>query len=366
MIVSPHGIAPYLLRRKLLRSGEIFAGGGMIANVSRRNHVLQVTRDRSTSYLIKQGIDEERIKTIRHEASVYQALRGCNGLSRYLPRHFGYDPRHQILILESFVDTEDLRSYHESKQRSSASIGAALGEAVAEIHSYRPKDRSSRSAFRCLGQHVPWIFRMHRVSIRFLRHLSAGQIELIKIVQRFGFGPHLERIGDGWHPVSFTHGDLRWENCLIPKHFRSGKRLSLKVVDWEFGGFGDPGWDVGSVFADYLSFWISFVPVTGDSQPDRYLNLAKVPLERVQPALRSFWFSYRRRMSQKMRLDRREAHHLLLRAVGYASARLLQTAFEEMLNSTQLAASTICLAQLSLNMFQRSQQACTELLGLPG
>jgi aminoglycoside phosphotransferase (APT) family kinase protein len=364
-MISPQGIARYLLRRKLLRGGENFAAGFSIANASRRNHVLRVMHNRSTSYLIKQGIDAERIRTIEREASVYQALGGSTKLSPYLPGYYGYDPGHQILILGLFTGTQDLRSYHESRARPPAFIGAMLGEALAEIHSYRPRDRRSRNAFARLGQHMPGIFRVHRPSIRSFRNISAGQIELIKIVQRFGFRQHLERIRRGWQPSSFTHGDLRWDNCLVPAHFPGEKKAGLKIVDWEFGGFGDPGWDVGFLFAEYLSFWISFIPVTGDSPPDRYLNFAKIPLERMQPALCSFWSLYRRRMSQKMNLDRTETHHLLLRAVGYASARLLDTAYEEMQGSTQLTGNVISLAQLSLNMFQRSQQACTELLGIP-
>jgi aminoglycoside phosphotransferase (APT) family kinase protein len=363
-MISPQRLVQYLSRRKLLQRGETFDAGFTITNASRRNHVLRVIRDRGTSYLIKQGIDAERIKTMQHEASVYQALGSSNGLSPYLPPHFGYDPRGQILILGLFTDTQDLRSYHESGARPSAFLGEMLGEAVAEIHAYRPNGRRARTAFARLGQHVPEIFRVHRLPIRGLRYFSAGQIELIKIVQRFGFGQHLERMRHGWQATTFTHGDLRWDNCLIPAHFSRGKNNCFKIVDWEFGGIGDPGWDVGFVLAEFLSFWISFVPVTGDSPPDRYLNSAKIPLERMQPALRSFWSSYRRRVGQKMKLDRTEAHQLLLRAVGYTSARLLHTAFEEMHGSTQLNGNVICLAQLSLNMFQRPQQACADLLGI--
>jgi 5-methylthioribose kinase len=363
-MIQPSGIARRLVRRKLLRSSEIVSNSLSIANVSRRNHVLTVTRKRGISYLIKQGVGPDRVRTLRRESHIYRALGTRRDLRLYLPRHYGYDRDHQLLILELLSGAQDLRRYHESRKRTPALIGRMLGDALATIHFLPSEDGQGKKDFQHLRNPVPGILRLHTPRVQDLRTLSTGSIELIKIVQRFGFRDHLERLRSSWRPISFIHGDLRWDNCLVPEHSPFPSRTPLRIVDWEFAGFGDPAWDIGFVFGEYLRFWVSNIPVTGESHPDRYLNLVDFPLERMQPALRSFWSSYRRRMSKKMRLEGVEAQKLLLRAVDYAAARLLHAAYEEMQGSAQLTGNAICLAQLSLNIFERPKEACVMLLGI--
>jgi len=323
------------------------------------------------SYLIKEGVGAARIATIRRESLVYRALGAHRDFSKYLPRHFGSDRDHQpLLTLELLTHTQNLRQYQESLVHTPTRIGRMLGEALAALHSLLPGNVSSRKAFASLRNREPGILHLHRPHLRSLRNLSAGTIELIKIVQRFGFAEHLEKLRGAWRPLAFTHGDLRWENCLVPLRPNFSARTRLKIVDWEFAGIGDPAWDVGFVFAEYLAYWISLIPVTGESLPDRYLNMADISLDAMHPALRSFWSSYRHRLSrktkfEKIRVQESQSPDLLLRAVRYAAARLLQTAYEEMSDSSQLTGSVICLSQLSLNIFQKPQEACAGLLGIP-
>jgi aminoglycoside phosphotransferase (APT) family kinase protein len=367
-MIPPSGIARYLVRQKFLRSRETIAGAFTIVNASRRNHVFKVLRTSGPSYLIKEGVDAGRVATIRRESSVYRALGAHPDFNKHLPRHFASDRDHQrlqLLTLELLAGTQNLRQYHESLVRTPTLIGRMLGEALAALHSLPPANASSRKTFARLRNREPGILRLSKPHLPSLRNLSAGTIELIKIVQRFGFAEHLEKLRGTWRPLAFTHGDLRWENCLVPLRPNFPPRTRLKIVDWEFAGLGDPAWDVGFVFAEYLGYWISLIPVTGESLPDRYLNMADISLDAMQPALRSFWSSYRRRMATKINSEKFDHRDLLLRSVRYAAARLLQTAYEEMSDSSQLTGSVICLAQLSLNIFLKPQQACAGLLGIP-
>ncbi len=124
---------------------------------------------------------------------------------------------------------------------------------------------------------------------------------------------------------------------------------------------GDPCWDVGAVFGGYLSFWLLSIPITGETPPDRFLELAQYPLEKMQPAIRSFWRAYVRRMD----LDAAASNQWLLRASKYGAARLVQTAFEQMQHSMQLIGNVMCFLQLGLNIMQRPQEAAVQLLGIP-
>jgi hypothetical protein len=117
----------------------------------------------------------------------------------------------------------------------------------------------------------------------------------------------------------------------------------------------------GAVFSNYLSFWLFSIPVAGEEPPDRFLELAKYPLEKMQPAIRAYWRAY----VQGMGLDAAQAEEWLVRAVKYAAARLVQTGFEQMQHATRLTGNLICLLQLILNIMQRPREAIAHLLGIP-
>jgi hypothetical protein len=67
-----------------------------------------------------------------------------------------------------------------------------------------------------------------------------------------------------------------WDNCIVFSRPGSPRKSRLKVVDWEFAVLGNPCWDIGSVFSEYLNFWLLSIPVMGEAPPDQFLDLAPV------------------------------------------------------------------------------------------
>jgi hypothetical protein len=51
---------------------------------------------------------------------------------------------------------------------------------------------------------------------------------------------------------------------------------------------GDPGWDIGSIFQEFIRCWLYTLPLTGTETPDKLLNLSKNSLQNMQSALRTF------------------------------------------------------------------------------
>jgi aminoglycoside phosphotransferase (APT) family kinase protein len=358
-MISPTTLTQYLIDRNFLGREEAIDARLSVQNSSRRNLVFKVTRSAGHSYLVKQGINADTNETIRREASAYRNLKFDKNLDRILPKIYGYDPRSNILILELVADAMDLRSFHESQKRTPTFIGEILGSALADIHSHRVPPRN----FAKPSHFVPAVFRFHTPRLRTLGYFSPGQFEVIKIMQQFGFRKHLEALRRGWRLLSFTHGDLRWDNCLIRKRSALQQESRVNIVDWELAGAGDPGWDAAAVIADYLNFWVSLIPITGDSAPDRHLNLAEIPLERMQPALRSFWRVYAERITHLLGLTKKESQEFLFRSIRYTAACLIQRSFED--STDGLSGKMISVMQLSLNIFERTRETCADLLGIP-
>ena len=171
----------------------------------------------------------------------------------------------------------------------------------------------------------------------------------------------LDELRQDWRGEALIHYDGKWDNWLVLAEPAPRRTTRLKMVDWEFAGLGDPCWDIGTVFMDYLSFWLLSIPITGEAPPERFMELSRYPLERMQPALRAFWQAY----VQHVSLDATTSYHWLLRAVKYGAARLVQIGFEQMQTSMQLTGPIVCLLQLSLNILRRPHEAAVYLLGIP-
>jgi hypothetical protein len=357
-------IVRYLLKNKLINSQSIVESDLVVQAVSRRNYNFKVIRESGPSYLVKMGRGPSGIATVAHEAKVYQLLSSRPkefGIQRYLPGFYEYDPLEGLLILEYLHGTEDLRFYHSRRGRFPTSIAAEMGKVLGKVHSqgFSQLEISNANALFFTG--AAWTLSMHRPRPEVFHEISSANLQIIKIIQGFGeFCELLDQLHQEWKPSNLIHYDIKWDNFLISTT-SPNKKSRLKIVDWELARFGDPCWDIGSIFNDYLSFWLLSIPVTGESPPDKFIELARYPLEKMQPAIRSFWQSY----VKSMELDPVRAGEWLLRSVRYGAVRLLQSAYEQMQTSVQLTGNVICLLQVSLNILQRPQEAIVHLLGIP-
>ena len=333
-------------------------------NVSRRNFNLKVIRQNGPSYLVKMGREPTGIATIAHEAKIYQLLllRDKNsGIDSYLPRFYDYDATEGLLILEYLRGMDDLRLYHSRRGRFPAFIGTEIGQLLGAVHCQDLAHTEISKESSLFYTDAAWPLSLHHPTLGMFSEISSANLQLIKTIQRFKEFPDLlNQLRKQWRSGTFIHYDIKWDNFLISMTSQQ-KIKKLKIVDWELAGVGDPCWDIGSIFNDYLSFWLFSIPVTGDSPPDQFIELARYPLKDMQPAIRSFWMSY----VKTMELDPARAGEWLFRSVQFGAVRLLQSAYEQMQFSVQLSGNVICLLQLSLNILKRPQEAIVLLLGIP-
>jgi 5-methylthioribose kinase len=363
-MLTPHSLAEYLVHRELIRKEAIVDGDLKVADASRRNGNFKVICTESRSYFVKQGLDTERTSSVAHEAAVYRQLWLTSwnpSLGRYLPRFYDYDAGERILIVELIEEAETLREYHVRRGRFPRNVAASLGKALGTLHSRQGAQLSRLEHAGGITEHLPWIFSVHRPELRTLHDVSGANLQLIEVIQRF---PELCRSLDAlpalWIPESFIHGDLKWDNCIVAAAPRTRRKTILKLVDWELAGIGDPGWDVGSVFSDYLMFWLMYMPITKDVPLSRAVEMARYPIASMRPAVRSFWENYR----QHMQLKSQEANRLLMRSLHFCAARLIQSAYEQMQMSSVLISSAVGALQVSSNIFRQPEEASIHLLGI--
>ena len=364
-MLSHREILPYLLERNWLHQEQLIQDSFQIAGFSRRNWNYKVFSDHSPCYFLKQGEGKTDLGTVQHESAIYQLFqkKGNPNLSSYLPHYYDYDHANKILILEFIRDTEDLRSYQIKRGKFPKYIAAQIGHSLAALHSQDSNANflDSESASQTLPDCTPWIFDVYQPNINVLRTISEANVKIFKMIQGQPlFRDSLNALGQSWERKALIHGDIKFDNFIAQSSRGSKRQAQIKLLDWEFAGIGDPCWDVGSVFSDYLKMWIFSIPITGEIPPAQFGQLAEYPLEKMRGAMNSFWLTYRRQMN----LDDDAADKFLLKSVQMAAARLIQTALE-FTDVGRLTSTIICLLQLSLNILKKPEQATAHLLGIP-
>jgi hypothetical protein len=314
--------------------------------------------------LVKHGIGPERIATVGNEASVYGILSStaAREVRAYLPRIYGYDDAEHILILELLQDALNLREYHAMHRRIPVGIAGEMGAALATLHRSMELGRNPTADLQTLDRTAPWILFINQPDLRILQQISGANLELIKTIQGSAeLCESLNQLRRGWKRETLIHFDVKLDNWLITNGAKPGRKPRLRLIDWELAGLGDPCWDVGSAFMDYLSLWLLSIPITVETPLERLPELAMLPLDRMHSPIRALWRSYVR----GMHLDSASADEWLVRSIRYAAARLVQTAFEQAQTSAQLSGNVRCMLQVSANILRWPREAIVHLLGIP-
>jgi thiamine kinase-like enzyme len=363
MLLKQQDIVLFLLKNGLLSEKEIVEGSLEVIDVSRRNHNFKVTNELGLCYLLKQGLGSDRAQTIKHETKVYQFLQSIPGVDtiNFLPKYYAYDPEQCLLIVELLPNTQSLEEYYHLHKKLSQTLAKKLGKVLGAFHFLTSKDEVRNLYRQQFSSSLPSILYFHQPGIGIFRNASSANIELVKIVQNSPeFCEFLDLIIQEWKSETLIHGDIRWDNCCAYSSSAVGRRKDIKIVDWELASWGDPCWDVGTVFSEFLKFWLFSMPVSSSIPLEQCLQLARYPIKTIQPATRSFWQSY----IQQMNLDKTEADEWLYRSVRYAGVKLLQSIFEYMQSAMNLTEQAIYLLQLSSNVLRNPQVASVQLLGI--
>jgi thiamine kinase-like enzyme len=355
-MLSQHEVVPYLLARGLLTSQSVVEGDVLVDDVSRRNHNFLVASP-SGRYLLKQAVGRDRVRTISREAVFYRAV--CekeNGFSSYLPKFYLHDEERNILIIESLESVETLREQQLRTGRSSSGVAEELAEALAALHQFSADFTSEFVTAGSFKARLPY-----RPDLKTFRSLSGGGIEVIKMIQaNRNVVDVLDQLTDESKGSAVIHGDVRGDNFLLPAGAGARREGWLKVIDFELATCGDAAVDIGWMFADYLSLWIFSLPLIAGYHPDRFDAIARWPLRKVQPLMRSFW----RRYVSSMGLDRSQSDQFRSRAVKHCGARLLHLAMETTYTSNEITRSQLCLLQVGTNILLQPEAASIDLMGI--
>ena len=329
MFLTEANVFHYLLEKRFADAKDLVGGEFTVRSVSRRNRNFRV-RSGEREYLVKQvrTWDSDGRASLEREAAIYWQARTnpcLRPVAALAPECHAWDPTHFVLILEYLPAHQEL---YDSPDRFDPALARLAGETMGAFH--RAMGSAEHQDLFPAG--LPWQLSMHQTNDEDLAGESAGRRELVRAIKKYTeFGPALDRLRAEWRPEAVIQGDWKLDNCLV-----SAQRDRLRVVDWEFAGWSDPVWDLATLLQSYWNFWVVWP--------------AEYSLEEIQPALRAVLEGYGR-------------PDVTGKAIQFAGARMLQTAFERLDKVEHLTAEAVRLMQASLNILTRPAWAARQLLG---
>lgn len=328
---------------------------------------MKVRRLNRTGYFIKQPGNPGSYskQDIVREGQFYlqiQKERGLSEISRLLPGLVLYDEKRPLLVTEIVPNGLSFGELISSAEYEHATSAASqLGNLMARFHLTFQSFREF-SILRTLPAFIPSVSQIIRPAPEMFAHMSSGQLELLKIIQKYDYlADAVSKVFSDWTAETLIHGDIRFENLIFINAAEKKKRDErLVLVDWEFVGPGDQAWDIAGVFEEFLRLFISSISASGKEAPEEIIKSAKFPVDKLQGCLRSFWDQYRKAAL----LDCLDSNNLLLKSARFCAVRLLQTSYEILYSSSEVSNLSIYMIQLCANILDNTPLAVSELLGL--
>jgi hypothetical protein len=301
--------------------------------LSSKNLNLLVTLSRSidqaspitTRYLVKQSPFKEADTSsdgFRREWNLYQWIRTHEELSSllaWLPDPVDHDPQSGILVFRFLECYQDLSKAYARTRLFPTRLAAALGASVAAVHRATFKlgnpfpsiNIDGADHFLALDEPPDLCGDLEDLTPEIFAKVPRDGLKFYVLYQR---APELSdavlALENDYRACCVIHHDLKFANVLLhgqwcewalPSWPAQPADLALpggdgvvRLIDWEQWRWGDPAFDLGALVAEYLRMWLKSVPISRDLDPETALQLAVVPLEALQPSMRSLIETYLR------------------------------------------------------------------------
>ncbi len=298
-----------------------------------------------TAFLLKEGLFYRLISS--EEKFV--------GLKSYMPAVLLFDAKNAVLSLEYYSSYKglDVWLHTEKNERTIRQVSAELAAALFSLH------RISIDNFQIIEEKDlfaatrPWVLDFadaKKENYSTVRSVAERQsAELIFSIP--GFDALIRRAASQWETSSVIHGDCKLSNFL----WETGKKTSLKWIDWEIVSSGDPLWDIATIFQSALTLWTISNDPGFISANKQILNT-----ETLQLFISSLWRQY----ADCNKWDADTAKQKLEKCAGFTSLRLLHACFETTPHAENLQPYSARLLQLAYNIIAAPGKATEELFGI--
>jgi hypothetical protein len=156
-------------------------------------------------------------------------------------------------------------------------------------HRYHTKTRNFH--------HFVRISHLDRITPEILANNNDAFIEMLEIIQSD------ERIYESLDSLRhltkycLVHGDLKFDNILISKY---AKPPSLKFIDWELCGWGNPQIDLGTIIGNFILSWAKSIRLRRNRSLEECIKSSNISFLGLTLAINHFLKTYRELLKEDL------------------------------------------------------------------
>jgi Phosphotransferase enzyme family len=212
--------------------------------LTRSHQLARVTAPDGRAAIVKQPIHGQAYsRGLARELYVYRLAKWVSALEEVLPSALCLDEQRGLLAVESLAVGRNWPDETDLIPITSAGVALQLGRAMAQWHRETkaiPMAPSLAAGILHLPASLDTALNGRSASAQAFMQMIASDHELAEALHE---GASIYR------NACLIHGDIRPDNWLV---CRRTTQSTLKVIDWEMSGRGDPAWDVGSACAECI------------------------------------------------------------------------------------------------------------------
>jgi hypothetical protein len=364
MYLTASNLPHYLISRGLITAQSVVSGDFVLIETGRRNRNFKVLRRSGPGLFVKQikSSEPQAIATLEREGLFYSRLRSdpaSSHLRSITPEFVDYDPRRHALIVHLLDGYESIAEHHRRIGGVSIQAAALLGDCLARYHATAQHMRPELVDKKLFPCDLPWVMNMRDAGYAVLQHYGPVGAQLATSLQQFpGFLERLSTLRALWQIDSLTHGDMKWDNCMLPVSggAESDAPKDLRIIDWELLDLGDGAWDVATILKEFVMAWL----LAASNGVPAFAAPAGVSLKAMQSAVRTFWNAY----ASTRGFDAAGRAAYLDRSIRFCSARMTVAVLEYLYSSPQMTDLMTAMLQLASSILAGPESARTGLFGL--
>lgn len=340
-----------------------------------KNFNLLLTLLDNRQLLVKQERHNSEGKTageFRNEWLVHQFFQKFPELNLIRPslsEVLYFDAENSIIVFNYLTDYRDLSVFYAKENIFPPEIATSIGRLLATIHRVtfnhsNYQDFFSRSRKdRGIDRQTMLTQGLERITPEIFGSIPVDGLKFYTLYQRYdSLGKAIADIASAFTPSCFTHNDLKLNNILLHNDRQQNPNSFIRLIDWERANWGDPAFDLGAMVASYLQLWLSSLIVSQSVSIEEALQLAMIPLDKLQPSLAALLNTYLAEFPAI--LEHRP--DFLKRVVQAAGLNLIQQILATILYQKTFNNTGICLLQVAKSLLCRPEQSISTVFGAIG
>ena len=369
-LLTSHNVCEYLSKHNFCNSSE--QSINKVEPLAAKNFNLLVTLSDRRKLLVKQERHNLEGKAAGEFLSEYRIQAWLQNfpeqkkLSHVLPELLHFDAEHSIIIFRYLDNYRDLMDFYVKESIFPVEIASTVGNILATIHRDTFEQEKQQQFFADQegvqgAEQVPNLIRgLERITPEIFASVPADGLKFFALYQRYdSLGQAIAQLGNSFAPACLTHNDLKLNNILLHTDWQQPKDSIIRLIDWERSSWGDPAFDLGTLFGSYIQIWLGSLVISKSLSIEESLSLAVTPLELIQPSIAALTKTYLETFPQI--LEHRP--DFLSKVVQFAGFALIQQIQAMIQYQKSFGNTGIAMLQVAKSLLCRPERSMPTLFG---